>query len=179
MSYGILLLRVVVGGTLFAHGTQKLFGWWGGSGPARTGGFFGGLRFRAPVAMAVLAGLGETSGLAFALGFLTPLAALAMATVMLVAIWAVHRPNGFFNSNGGFEFPLGVAAAAVAVAATGPGRFSIDRAIGWDGSISGLWWGVGVAGTAVLLSAFVLTMLRTSPAQAQAKEPEQEHLRAA
>jgi len=179
MSYGILLLRVVVGGTLFAHGAQKLFGWWGGGGPTGTGGFFGGLRFRAPVAMAVLAGLGETAGLAFALGFLTPLAALGMATVMLVAIWAVHWPNGFFSSNGGFEFPLAVAGAVVAVAATGPGRFSLDRAIGWDDSLSGLWWGVGVAGIALLVSGFVVTMLRTSPAQAEAQEPDREHLRAA
>jgi putative oxidoreductase len=91
----------------------------------------------------------------------------------------VHRPNGFFNTNGGLEFPLAVATAVVAVAATGPGRFSIDRAIGWDGSISGLWWGVGVAGTALLVSAFVVTLLRTSPAQAQAQEPDREHLRAA
>ena len=179
MSYGILLLRVVVGGTLFAHGAQKLFGWWGGGGPAGTGGFFGGLRFRAPVVMAVLAGLGEASGLLLALGLLTPLAALATATVMLVAILAVHRPNGFFSTNGGIEFPLALATAAVSVAATGPGRFSIDRAIGWDGSVSGLWWGVGVAGIALAAAALVVTVLRRSPAEAQAQEPEREHLRAA
>ena len=179
MSYGILLLRVVVGGTLFAHGAQKLFGWWGGGGPAGTGEFFGGLRFRAPVVMAVLAGLGEASGLLFALGLLTPLAATAMATVMLVAIWAVHRPNGFFNTNGGFEFPLALAAAAESVAATGPGRFSIDRAIGWDDSISGLWWGVGIAGIALAAACVVATVLRSSPAEVEAQEPEREHLRAA
>jgi putative oxidoreductase len=183
MSYGILLLRVVVGGTLFAHGAQKLLGWWGGGGPRGTGGFFGRLGFRAPIVMALLAGLGEGSGALFALGLLTPLAALGMATVMLVALWAVHRPNGFFSSNGGFEFPLVLAAAAVAVAATGPGRFSVDRAIGWDGRSSGLWWGVGVAGVAVLLAALVVGGLRTTPGQAAApaapEEPDSEHLRAA
>src|SRR5579885_511689 len=182
MSYGILLLRVVVGGTLFAHGTQKLFGWWGGGGPRGTGRFFGGLGFRAPLVMATLAGLGEASGLLFALGLLTPLAALGMTTVMLVAIWAVHRRNGFFSTNGGLEFPLVLASAAVAVAATGPARFSLDRAIGWDGHISGLWWGVGVAGVAILIAAFVVGALRTSPraaAEPAPAEPDREQLKAA
>lgn len=180
MSYGILLLRVVVGGTLFAHGAQKLLGWWGGGGPRGTAGFFGGLGFRAPVAMAVLAGLGEASGALFALGLLTPLAALGMTSVMLVAILAVHRPNGFFSTNGGLEFPLVLAAAAVAVAATGPGRFSLDRAIGWDGRISGLWWGVGVAVLAIGIAAFVLAALRTTPGRAAAPaESDREHLKAA
>lgn len=180
MSYGILLLRVIVGGTLFAHGSQKLLGWWGGGGPRGTGGFFGTLGFRAPLVMALLAGLGEGSGALYALGLLTPLAALGMTTVMLVAIWAVHRPNGFFSSNGGFEFPLVLAAAAVAVAATGPGRFSLDRALGWDGRISGLWWGVGVAVVAIAVATLVVTGLRTRPGEAAAPaEADREHLRAA
>jgi putative oxidoreductase len=162
MSYGLLLLRLVIGGTLFAHGAQKLFGWFGGHGLRGTSGFFGSLGWRLPLLMAFLAGLGEASGLAFALGFLTPLAALGIATVMLNAIFAVHWRNGFFNGDGGIEFPLTLAAAAVAVAATGPGRFSIDNAIGWAGNISGLWWGVGVAGAAAAISAVTLTIFRRS-----------------
>jgi len=78
-----------------------------------------------PLAMAFLAGLAETSGLTFAVGLLTPLAAVGIAVVMLNAILVVHW-NGFFNGNGGIEFPLTLATVAVAVAATGPGRFSID-----------------------------------------------------
>jgi len=162
MSYGLLLLRIVVGGTLFAHGAQKLFGWFGGHGLRGTSGFFGSLGWRLPLLMAFLAGLGETSGLAFAFGFLTPLAALGIATVMLNAIFAVHLRNGFFNGDGGIEFPLALATVAVAVAATGPGRFSIDNAIGWADNISGLWWGVGVAGAAAAISAVTLTVFRRS-----------------
>ena len=160
MSYGLLLLRVVVGGTMFSHGAQKLFGWFGGPGLRGTAGFFGSLGWRSPLAMAFLAGLAETSGLALAAGFLTPLAALGITVVLLNAIFVVHLKNGFFNGDGGIEFPLALASVAVALAATGPGRFSIDRLIGWDDNISGLWWGVGVAGVALAISAVTLTVLR-------------------
>jgi putative oxidoreductase len=161
MSYGLLLLRVVIGGTLFAHGAQKLFGWFGGHGLRGTASFFGSIGWRPPLLMAVLAGLGETSGLAFAAGFLTPLAALGIATVMLNAILVVHLKNGFFNGDGGLEFPLTLATVAIAVAAIGPGRFSIDRLIGWDDNISGVWWGVGVLAAAIALTALTLTVFRT------------------
>jgi putative oxidoreductase len=152
----------VIGGTLFAHGAQKLFGWFGGHGLRGTAGFFGSTGWRLPLLMAFLAGLGETSGLAFAFGLLTPLAALGIATVMLNAIFAVHWRNGFFNGDGGLEFPLALGAVAVAVAATGPGRFSIDNAIGWADNISGLWWGVGVAGAAAAITIATLTIFRRS-----------------
>src|SRR5947199_7908404 len=138
MSYGLLLLRVVVGATMFSHGAQKLFGWFGGHGLRGTAGFFESMGWRMPLAMAFLAGLAETSGVAFALGFLTPLAALGIAVVMLNAIFVVHWRNGFFNSNGGVEFPLTLAPVPVAVAATGPGRFSIARLRGWDAQHPGL-----------------------------------------
>ncbi|HZC29770.1 MAG TPA: DoxX family membrane protein, partial [Gaiellaceae bacterium] len=71
MSYGLLLVRVVVGATLFGHGAQKLFGWWGGQGPKGTGGFFGRLGYRAPTLIAVLAGLSEACGMLLALGLVT------------------------------------------------------------------------------------------------------------
>jgi putative oxidoreductase len=160
MAYGLLLLRIVIGGTLFAHGAQKLFGWFGGHGLRGTAGFFGSIGWRAPLLMAFLAGLGEASGLAFAAGFLTPLAALGIATVMLNAILAVHWKNGFFNGDGGLEFPLSLATVAVAVAAAGPGRFSIDRLIGWDDNISGVWWGVGVAAAAIGITLITMTVFR-------------------
>jgi putative oxidoreductase len=160
MSYGLLLLRVVVGGTMFSHGAQKLFGWFGGPGLRGTAGFFESLGWRMPLALAFLAGLAETSGVAFALGLLTPLAALGIAVVMLNAIFVVHWRNGFFNGNGGLEFPLTLATVAVAVAAIGPGRFAIDRIIGWDDNISGVWWGVGVAAAALAISFVTVTVLR-------------------
>ena len=160
MAYGLLLLRVVVGGTLFAHGAQKLFGWFGGYGPKGTGGFFGQLGFRAPVLMAVFAGSAESAGLLFAAGFVTPLAALAITVVMFNAIITVHWTKGFFAGNGGYEFPLTIATVAVAIAAIGPGRFSIDRAIGWDDNISGVWWGVGVLAAALVISFLTVTVGR-------------------
>jgi putative oxidoreductase len=169
MAYGLLLLRVVAGGTIFAHGAQKLFGWFGGHGVRGTAGFFENLGFRPPVLLALLAGLGEASGALFALGFVTPLAALGMTIVMLNAIAVVHWSKGFFNGNGGIEFPLLIATVAIAVAATGPGRFSVDRAIGWDDNISGVWWGVGVAVVALAVS--LVTVATTRRARVQAAAP--------
>ena len=162
MSYGLLLLRLVVGATMFSHGAQKLFGWFGGGGPKGTAGFMGQLGFRAPLLMALSAGLGEAGGLAFAAGFVTPLAALGIAVVMINAITLVHWSNGFFNGNGGIEFPLVLLTVAVAVTATGPGRFSVDRAFGWDDNLSGTWWGVGVLAAAVAIAFVTVTVLRRS-----------------
>jgi putative oxidoreductase len=145
VSYGLLLLRLVLGLGLAAHGAQKLFGWFGGGGLQGTAGFFDSkLRFRAPAAMAFFAGLGEFGGgVLIALGFLTPLGAVALVSVMVVAIACVHWQNGYFITKGGYEFNLLILAAGAALAATGPGRFSLDRALGWDDNLSGVWWGVG------------------------------------
>src|SRR4051794_38373453 len=114
MSYGLLFLRIVIGTIFFAHGTQKLFGWWGGSGPAGTSGWLASMGFRSPRAMAMLVGLAESGGLLFALGLVTPLAALGVTSAMLVAIWTVHWQNGFFVTKGGYEFNLALIGAAVA-----------------------------------------------------------------
>jgi putative oxidoreductase len=151
MSYGLLLLRVVFGLALAAHGAQKLFGGFGGHGVRGTAGFFGQLGFRAPLAMAVLAGGAELGGgLLLALGLATPLAAFAIVVVMLNAIWAVHWKQGFWNANGGYEMNLFVLAAALVVVSTGPGRFSLDHWLGWAGDISGLWWAIGVFAAALV-----------------------------
>lgn len=105
MAYGILLLRVVFGLVMAAHGAQKVFGWWGGPGPKGVYGWLGSARFRggwAPVIALLTAELG--GGLVLALGFLTPIAALAIVVVMFVAIATTHWPNGFWNGKGGYEF---------------------------------------------------------------------------
>lgn len=166
MSYGILFLRVVIGLVFAAHGTQKLFGWFGGPGLGGIRGWLGSMGFRMPGVMALMVAGAETSGVLFALGLLTPFAALGLASAMVVAVGSVHWKNGFFNGNQGFEFNLALYSAAVAVAATGPGRFSVDRAIGWDDNLSGLWWGVGVLGVSLLAGLFILTALRAKPAPA-------------
>lgn len=160
MSYGLLLLRVVVGPTMAAHGTQKLFGWFGGGGPKGTAGFFESMGFRGAPLMALLAGLAETGGILFALGLVTPLAALGIVVVMFTAIATVHWKNGFFNGGGGFEFNLVLLTVATAVVATGPGRFSLDRAFGWDDNLSGVWWGVGVLAAGAAISFLTLTLGR-------------------
>src|ERR1043166_3963645 len=108
MEYGMILLRVVAGLALAANGSQKLFGLFGGSGPVGTRTFFAGLGFRAPLAMAFVAGLSELGGgLLFAFGLVTPFAALAITVVMLNAIGTVHWKKGFFNSAGGIEEEIG------------------------------------------------------------------------
>jgi putative oxidoreductase len=169
MAYGILFLRVVVGTALFAHGAQKLFGWFGGHGPRGTAGFFGSLGFRPALPMALVAGVSEAAGLLLALGFLTPLAALAIASTMVVAIGSVHFRNGFWAAGGGYEYNLVLWAVAVALAATGPGRFSVDHALGWVDNLSGVWWGAGV-----LLASIAggLVVLATREAQPVAEDTE-------
>jgi putative oxidoreductase len=159
MTLGLLILRLVVGLTLASHGAQKLFGSFGGPGLPGTAGMFGKLGYRWPVAMAYLAGAAELAGgVLFAVGLLTPFAALALIVVMLNAIITVHWSKGFFMTAGGYEYNLAIAAVAAAVAALGPGRYSIDDALGIAGTLSGAWWApvVIVAGVAI---AFVTTTL--------------------
>ncbi|WP_345712341.1 DoxX family protein [Kineococcus glutinatus] len=127
---GLLVLRVGVGSTLFAHGAQKLFGWFGGHGVAGTTGAMESMGFHPPKPSAVAAGLSETGGGALlALGLATPAAGAAVAANMLAA-GAVHRPAGFFATEGGFEYPAVLGAAAAALAVAGPGRHSLDRLLG-------------------------------------------------
>ena len=127
---GLLLLRLGVGGTLFAHGTQKLFGWFGGHGLSGTAGAMDAMGFRPGRPSAIAAGLGEAGGGSLILlGLATPLAGAAAAGTMATA-GSVHAENGFFNTNGGFELPavLGLSAASLAVA--GAGRYSLDELTG-------------------------------------------------
>jgi putative oxidoreductase len=161
MSYGILLLRLVVGLAFVGHGTQKLFGWFGGYGPKGTGGFFASQGYRAPVLMAVLAGLAEAGGgTLLALGLATPLAGALLAIVMINAIGSVTFKKAFML---GSELEIAYLTIAVSLAAIGPGRFSIDRAIGWDDDISGVWCGVAALGAALVVSFLTLTLGRTRP----------------
>jgi hypothetical protein len=112
--------------------------------------------------MAVLAGLSEFGGGAlFAAGLLTPLAAFLIAVVMLNAIATVHWAKGFWAAGGGYEYNLAILTAGITIAATGPGRFSLDNALGWAGGLSGVWWGVGAFAAAAVASLLTLTAGRT------------------
>ncbi len=126
---GLLALRVGVGGALVAHGTQKLFGWFGGHGLDGTGAFFESIGFTPGRANAVLAGLGEAGGGALlTLGLATPAAGAAAAGTMAVAA-SMHTDNGFFAQDGGYEYPAVLGLAAAALALGGPGQLSLDAAL--------------------------------------------------
>jgi putative oxidoreductase len=130
MDWGILALRLVVGLYLFGHGSQKLFGWFGGNGMEGTRGMVGRLGFRPVGLWALGAALTETlGGLLLALGLLNPVGSVLVASSMLVAILGVHWSKGVWSANGGFELPLTNLAAAFALATTGPGAYSLDRVL--------------------------------------------------
>jgi putative oxidoreductase len=126
-SLGLLIIRLVVGLTFAAHGTQKLFGWFGGHGLQGTGGFFESIGIRPGRTMAFMAGISElVAGLLLALGFLTPIAALLFVATMLVAMVKVHMPNGYWATSNGYEYNLLLIVVAVGIALIGAGSYSID-----------------------------------------------------
>jgi putative oxidoreductase len=154
MDIGRLLLRLTVGTTFFVHGTQKLFGWFGGYGPDGTGQFFESLGLRPGRKHAMAAGATETScGVLIAAGLATPVAAAGLTAVMITALRTAIWNEGIKPATGEFEVLL--AAAALALAETGPGSPSLDAALGFDHSGSG-WMlaalGAGAAGSTMVLS---------------------------
>jgi putative oxidoreductase len=164
MDAGLLLARMVFGLLMAAHGSQKLFGWFGGYGLAGTGGFFESLGFRPGRFFAAAAGATELSaGLLVALGVLGPLGPALIVSVMIVAMATVHWQHGLFAQNNGIEVPLLYAVAAVAIALTGPGAYSLD-------GLLGVSWPSGVAWTALALGVLGgvanLAVRKTEPAQA-------------
>ena len=127
MTVGSTLIRGVVGPLFVGHGTQKLFGWFGGHGLEGTGGYFESLGLRPGEKHAMAAGTAETVGGALlTLGALTPLGATLISSTMVTAIRKAHAENGPWVTNGGYEYNLVVIAAMAAVADQGPGRLSVD-----------------------------------------------------
>jgi len=130
VTAGLLVLRLVLGLLLAAHGAQKLFGWSGGPGLTGFAATLEHLGVRPGRPWAILVALVEFGGgLLVAVGLLTPVVALLLAGDLLVAILTVHLPNGFWNRNGGFEFPLALLGGFVAVSLVGPGPASLDAVI--------------------------------------------------
>jgi len=124
MDLGLLIIRLVIGLTFAAHGTQKLFGWFGGYGLKGTGGWLDSIGVKPGVFMALLAGLGElVGGLLFAAGVGTWVGAILIAVTMLVAIVKVHGPNGYWATQNGYEYNLALIAVAIGVALVGPGAY--------------------------------------------------------
>ncbi|MEA2211916.1 MAG: putative oxidoreductase [Solirubrobacteraceae bacterium] len=143
-------MRLVLGGFFIGHGTQKLFGWFGGHGLEGTGQFFeGSLNLRPGKHHALAAGLGEAGGGTLVLlGAATPLGAAALIGTMLTAINRVHLKNGPWVSDGGYEYNVVLIAAALVLAETGPGTPSIDgdKTYGNKGALIALL--LGAAGAA-------------------------------
>lgn len=169
MALGLLLLRLVVGLTVAAHGAQKLFGWWGGSGIEGWVQMVTKLRIRPARPWSWMAALAEfVGGIMFALGFLSPLGSLAIAGSMLVAIATVHLSKGFWNSKGGFEFNLALLAAVYAIALTGPGLYSLDQAL----RIHLPEPVTLIVGTIALIAGVAVALLSRRPAEALAERPQ-------
>jgi putative oxidoreductase len=143
MNAGLLLARLVLGLLMAAHGSQKLFGWFGGPGLVKAAGFFEGLGFRPGRLFATTAALTEfVSGLLLAIGLFEPIAAALMVSVMIVAA-SVHWSNGLLVTSNGIEVPLLYGALGVSLALTGPGDYSLDSLLGFAASWTPLvTWGV-------------------------------------
>ncbi|MEU8591257.1 DoxX family protein [Streptomyces sp. NPDC048664] len=156
---GLLLLRLGTGGVLAAHGTQKLFGWFGGPGLDAAGQFMESVGYRPGKVNALVSGLTETgTGTLLALGLATPAAGAAAVGAMTGAA-AVHAPNGFFAQSGGFEYPASLGLTAASLAVAGPGRLSMDTLCGH--ALNRDWMvPVAFAVTAVVTAAVVGTRAR-------------------
>jgi putative oxidoreductase len=130
----LTILRLVLGIVFFAHGAQKMLGWFGGFGFHGTMGFFEHLGFPAPVALLIICAE-FFGGLGLIVGLLTRIAALGIGVEMIGAIFIVHLPNGFFmnwygtQKGEGFEYHLLAIAVAAALLLRGSGAFSVDRAL--------------------------------------------------
>ena len=162
MDLGIAILRIVVGALFIGHGTQKLFGWFGGHGLEGTGGFMESLGYRPGRVHAVLAGMGEAmGGLLLVLGLWIPLGAAAIIAVMVNAVASVHAQNGPWVTDGGYEYNLVLIAVATALA---------------------LHYGGGVWGGLAVVAGFAAggaTLLQRRPAQEVAAEEDRDSRQAA
>jgi putative oxidoreductase len=155
MKIARVAARTVIGGLFVGHGTQKLFGWFGGPGLEGASAGFDSMGLRPGRRYAIAAGVAETAGgAALALGLAMPLAGAALIGSMITAIRTVHLKNGPWNSNGGYEFNLVMILAIAALIEAGPGALSVDRA---RGSVhKGVFWALaaiaaGAAGSAATL----------------------------
>lgn len=127
----LLVLRVVVGLLLVGHGSQKVFGAFGGAGLEGFRRNVEKMGFRPARPFALAAAFGELiGGLALAVGFLTPVAAAILAVDMLVAVVKVHVPNGLWVTKGGYEYALTLLVVFALYGLAGPGAYAVDAAIG-------------------------------------------------
>jgi putative oxidoreductase len=166
LSIGLLLVRVVIGLIMAAHGAQKLLGWFGGYGLRGTGEFFVQLGFQPGPAFAAAASISEiVSGLLVAFGFLGPIGPALMISVMIVAAITVHWDHGLFAAKNGIELPLLYGIVALGLALTGFGQYSLDNWLGIAGHLplTATW----IALTVAVVGGFANLALRRRPAAAR------------
>ncbi len=177
MKIGRLLLRTTVGALFFGHGTQKLFGWFGGYGLDGTSKMFDQLGMRPGRRNAIAAGAAEAGGgAALVLGLATPFAASVLTSTMLTAINRVHLKKGPWVTNGGYEYNLVLIGAVIALSEVGPGNLSLDAALRKERS--GPRWALValLLGAAGAVGAHLLAEAHPAPPESA---PEQEQVAAA
>jgi putative oxidoreductase len=171
LNVGRILLRLTVGSIFIEHGTQKLFGWFGGHGPDGTGQFFESVGLRPGRRNAIAAGTAEAGGGALlALGLATPVAAASLASVMLTALRSVVWRDGIKMGTGGYEILLG--AGALALADLGPGEWSLDALLGSDRH--GAAWVAAAVGAAAVGSTLAIELAKRQPEPASEEEARDE-----
>jgi putative oxidoreductase len=166
----VFLARVTIGLLFMGHGTQKLFGWFGGGGPEGTGQFFEQVNLRPGKRYALAAGVAEAGGgLLFASGAATPLAAAALSGSMITAIKTVHWEKGVWSSDGGYEYNLVLLLAVLGLTEDGPGDWSVDGVLGK--SRWGTGWAFAALATGAAGSAAALASAKRQPGR-EAERPE-------
>jgi putative oxidoreductase len=165
MHVALLVLRLGAGLLFACHGTQKLFGWFGGPGLDGAGQWFESIGLRPGRRNALAAGVNECAGgLLLAVGLLTPLAAVLIVAVMTAAVLTVHLKNGPWATNNGWELNALYGLIAFAVTAVGPGKLSLDHALGLH--VTGLGWAVGALVVGVIGGAGVTALGRMASSHA-------------
>jgi putative oxidoreductase len=166
MHIGTLALRGIAGPLFVGHGTQKLFGWFGGHGVEGTGGFFENLGLRPGKRNAIAAGTTEAlGGVLLTLGAFTPLAATMVASTMVTAIRTVHGPNGPWVTDNGYEYNAVLIAAMASLVEHGPGSPSVDARLfpNWHGKR----WAAASLGAAIAGSYLVTSLSEPPPREEQ------------
>jgi putative oxidoreductase len=163
VAIAFLIVRLLVGLGILAHGSQKLFGSFGGPGLKGMGDGMTAMGYRPGVLFALLAGLGEfVAGLLIVFGFLGPIGPALLILVMVTAIGTVHVKNGYWVANNGYEFNTIYIAAALLLAFVGFGDWSLDHAWGTAVfSAPGQTW--IVVGIGVVLALLSLASRRPAP----------------